>query len=71
MEYSPATGKKDGKILVLAAAIIAGLRLARDERAGSRTERVIYAIEDGVWLANAIYERALERYGRGDISYRW
>ena len=56
---------------MLAAAIIAGLRLARDPRAGHLSERVIYAIEDGVWLANQIYDKAMERFGRGDIHYKW
>ena len=32
--YSPGATAKDGRILVLAAAIITGLRLARDPRAG-------------------------------------
>jgi len=30
VEYSPGATKKDGRILVLAATIITGLRLARD-----------------------------------------
>jgi hypothetical protein len=30
VEYSPGATKKDGRILMLAAAIITGLRLARD-----------------------------------------
>lgn len=68
VEYSLDTQKKDGRILVIAAALITGLRLARDPRAGSKTERVIYAIEDGEWLANEIYDRALERFGRGHMS---
>ncbi len=59
MQYSPGATKKDGRILVLAAAIITGLRLARDPRAGCQTGRVIDAVEDGVWLANQIYEKAL------------
>jgi hypothetical protein len=71
VEYSPAATKKDGRILVLAAAIITGLRLARDPRAGCQTERVVNAVEDGIWLANQIYEKALLRYGRGNIEYRW
>jgi hypothetical protein len=33
--------KKDGRVLVIAAVIIAGLRLARDSRAGHKSERVI------------------------------
>jgi hypothetical protein len=69
-EYSPESPKKDGKILVLAAAIIVGLRLAHDPRAGCLSERVIYAIEDGVFLANQIYEKTLLRYGR-DITCTW
>ena len=40
----------------LAAAIITGLRLARDPRAGCKTQRVIDAVEDGIFLANQIYE---------------
>ena len=64
MEYSPGATKKDGRILVLAAAIITGLRLARDPRAGSKTERVIDAVEDGIFLANQIYEKALLRFGQ-------
>jgi hypothetical protein len=71
VEYSPGAVKKDGRVLVLAAAIITGLPLARDPRAGSKTERVIDAVEDGIWLANQIYEKALLRYGQGNIDYRW
>lgn len=41
VEFSPGATKKDGRILVLAAAIITGLRLARDPRAGCQTERVV------------------------------
>ena len=62
---------KDGRILVLAAAIITGLRLARDPRAGSKTERVIDAVEDGIFLANQIYEMALLRFGQGNIDFKW
>jgi hypothetical protein len=51
MEYSPGGVKKDGRILVLAAAIITGLRLARDPRAGCLTERVIDAVEDGLFVS--------------------
>lgn len=71
MEYSPGAPKKDGRILVLAAAIIAGLRLARDPRAGRLTERVIDAVEDGIWLANQIYDKALLRFGQGNVDFRW
>jgi len=71
VEYSPGATKKDGRILVLAAAIITGLRLARDPRAGSRTERVIDAVEDGIFLANQIYEKALLRFGQGNIDFKW
>jgi hypothetical protein len=71
VEYSPGATKKDGRILVLAAAIITGLRLARDPRAGCLTERVIDAVEDGIFLANQIYEKALLRYGNGNIDFRW
>jgi hypothetical protein len=46
VEYSPGGVKKDGRILVLAAAIITGLRLACDPRAGALTECVIDAVED-------------------------
>ena len=53
-------------ILVLAAAIITGLRLARDPRAGSQTERVINAVEDG-HLFRQIYAKALLRFGQGNI----
>ncbi len=69
--YSPGATKKDGRILVLAAAIITGLRLARDPRAGSKTERVIDAVEDGIFLANQIYEKALLRYGQENIDFKW
>lgn len=58
-------------LLVLAAAIITGLRLARDPRAGSKTERVINAVEDGIFLANQIYEKALLRFGQGNIDFKW
>jgi hypothetical protein len=71
VEYSPGATKKDGRILVLAAAIITGLRLARDPRAGSKTERVIDAVEDGIFLANQIYEKALLRYGQENIDFKW
>jgi hypothetical protein len=50
---------------VLAAAIITGLRLARDPRAGCKTERVIDAVEDGIFLADQIYRKAMLRFGRG------
>ena len=56
---------------MLAVAIITGLRLARDPRAGSQTERVVNAVEDGIWLANQIYDKALLRFGRGNIDFRW
>jgi hypothetical protein len=65
------SAKKDGRILVLAAAIITGLRLARDPRAGCQTERVVNAVEDGIWLVNQIYDKAIPRFGRGNIDYRW
>ena len=39
---------------MLAAAIITGLRLARDPRVGSKTERVVNAVDDGIFLANQI-----------------
>jgi len=64
VEYSPGGIKKDGRILVLEAAIITGLRLARDPRAGCLTERVIDAVEDGLFLANQLYDKALLRYGQ-------
>ena len=63
VEYSPGGAKKDGRILVLPAAIITGLRLARDPRAGCLTERVIDAVEDRLFLANQLYDKALLRYG--------
>jgi hypothetical protein len=47
--------------------IITGLRLARDPRAGSKTERVIDAVEDGIFLANQIYEKALLHFGQGTL----
>ncbi len=71
VEYSPGATKKDGRVLVLAAAIITGLRLARDPRAGSKTQRVIDAVEDGIFLANQIYEKALLRFGQGNIDFKW
>ena len=71
VEYSPGATKKDGRVLVLAAAIITGLRLTRDPRAGSKTERVIDAVEDGIFLANQIYEKALLRFGQGNIDFKW
>ena len=40
---------------MLAAAFITGLRLARGPRAGCLTERVINAVEDGIFLAKQIY----------------
>ncbi len=70
MEHSPRHREKDGRTLVLAAAIIVGLRLARDPRAGCLTERVIHAVEDGLFLANKIYDKALFRFG--DVTgFRW
>ena len=71
VEYSPGATKKDGKILVLAAAIITGLCLGRDARAGCRTERVINAVEDGIFLANEIYGKALLRFGQGNVDFKW
>jgi hypothetical protein len=71
VEYSPGATKKDGGILVLAAAVITGLRLARDPRAGSQTQRVINAVEDGIFLANQIYDKALLRFGQGNIEFKW
>ncbi len=71
MEHSPKSCKKDGRVLVIAAAIIAGLRLARDPRAGHKSERVVYAVEDAVFLANEIYDLALLRFGRGNPDYEW
>jgi hypothetical protein len=44
---------------------------ARDPRAGSKTERVINAVDDGIFLANQIYEKALLRFGQGNIDFRW
>jgi hypothetical protein len=32
---------------------------------------VIDAVEDGIFLANQIYEKALLRFGQGNIDYRW
>jgi hypothetical protein len=69
VEYSPGAVKKDGRILVLAAAIITGLRLARDPRAGCLTERVIDAVEDGLFLANQLYDKALLRYARATWTF--
>jgi hypothetical protein len=71
VEYSPGATNKDGRILVLAAAIITGLRLARDPRAGCLNERVIDAVEDGIFLANQIYDKGLLRFGQGNVDYRW
>lgn len=70
MVYSPNKPQKDGRLIVIGAAIIAGLRLARDPRAGHMSERVIYAIEDAIFLANAIYEKALLRHGES-IDCKW
>jgi hypothetical protein len=67
-KLSPGATKK---ILVLAAAIITGLRLARDPWAGCQTERVINAVEDGIFLANEIYEKALLRFGQGNVDFKW
>jgi hypothetical protein len=71
VEYSPGATKKDGRILMLAAAIITGLRLARDPRVGSKTERVVNAVDDGIFLANQIYEKALLRFGQGNVDFKW
>ena len=71
VEYSSGATQKVGRILVLAAAIITGLRLAREPRAGSKTDRAISAVEDGLWLANQIYDKALLRFGQGNIEFRW
>lgn len=56
---------------MLAAAINTGLRLARDARAGCQTERVINAVEDGIFLANQFYEKALLRFGKGNVDFKW
>ena len=50
--------------------IITGLRLASDPRAGSQAERVVDAVEDGISLANQIYDKAL-RFGQGNIDFKW
>jgi hypothetical protein len=50
---------------VLAAAIITGLRLALDPRAGSTTERVIDAVEDGIFLANQLRQDSAAGSVRG------
>jgi hypothetical protein len=42
--------------------------VARERGAGCKTERVVNAVEDGIWLANQIYDKALLRFGQG-ISY--
>ena len=52
---------------MLSAAIITGLRLARDPRAGCLTERVIDAVEDRISLANQIYDKAL----LGSVREMW
>ncbi|HEX3941154.1 MAG TPA: hypothetical protein VHX11_06715 [Acidobacteriaceae bacterium] len=71
MQPPPVEHNKGGRVLIIAAAIIAGLRLARDPRAGHKSERAIYAIEDAVFLANEIYDRNLLRCGRGNLDYEW
>jgi hypothetical protein len=63
--------QKDGRLLMLCAALIAGIRLARDPRAGCKSERVVQALEDSVFLANAVYDLALLRFGGGHLDYRW
>ena len=40
-------------------------------RAGALTERVIDAVEDGLFLANQLYDKALLRYGQGNVDFRW
>ena len=68
MEYSPKSCKKDGRVLMIAAAIIAGLRLARDPRAGHKSERVVYAVEDAVFLANDLRFGVVEiRQGKSGV----
>ena len=56
---------------MLAAAIITGLRPARDPLVGSQPELRVNAVEDGLWLANQIYDKALLRFGRRNIDYKW
>jgi hypothetical protein len=56
---------------LFAAAIITGLRLARDPRARCKMERVINALEDGIFLANQIHEKTLLRFGQGNIDFKW
>lgn len=63
VEYSHGATKKDGRILALAAPIITGLRMVRDPRAGCQTERVVNAVE--------IYDKALLRFGQGNIDFKW
>ena len=70
MHYPPRRPAKDSRTLILATAVIVGLRLARDPRAGSKTERVLYALEDGLFLANEIYELAIVRFA-GSGEYQW
>lgn len=69
-DHSPPSRTKDGRLLVLCAALIVGIRLARDPRAGHKSERVIYALEDAVFLANEIYDLCQVRHG-GSINYKW
>ena len=40
-------------------------------RAGSKTGRVINAVEDGIFLANQIYNKTLLRFGQGNIEFKW
>jgi hypothetical protein len=68
VEHSPGATKKDGRILVLAAAIITGLRLARDPRARCLNKRVINAVEDDIFPANRIYHKALLRFGQRNVD---
>ena len=63
--------RKMAGLIVLAAAIIAGLRLARDARAGHKSERVIYAVEDAIFLANELYDHALSRFGGNLFGFTW
>jgi hypothetical protein len=46
-------------------------QVKRDPRAGCQTERVVNAVEDGIWLANQIYDKALLRFGQGNIDFKW
>jgi hypothetical protein len=65
-EYEAKIKDRFASTLVIAASIIAAVRLAREERVGSPSPRVMSAIGDSVSLARMILERVIRRLQAGE-----